>query len=550
MANVYWNPDGADHNWDTAASWAHEDGGTADATTPTASEDVFFTGTNVNNCTIAVNAVAKSITATGYTGTITTSGNFKLTLSGNITTTGTLIIGGGTATNRLFICSDTMGTPRTITANALTAVNIDFRDITSANAVNLSAIAGGSGNCGGNTGITFTAADDWYWFKDTGSFSSTVLWFTQTGGAGTRIDSDARNAKVILPQDTCYFDSGSFSAGSKTVTQDMPRIGSVIWTGATNTPTFTTSTTASCFGSITLIAGMTLTTSAQAYTFEGRGSYTLDSGSQTWAKSIILNAPGGSGILTLKNNLTLVTTRTLTVTAGTLTCVDGANNWVISTGILSVNDSNTAILTLGSATHLITGAVTAWTFGANAVLSANTSTIKFTGVLTENFNFSGGGKTTYNNIWNATTGAYIMIVGNTNTFADFKIDAGREVNFINSTNTTVTTFTALGTSGSHIVIHNTSGTTHATLTKAGGGVISGCDYIDIQEMTGSPATTWYIGANSTDTGTTCTNIILENTPAGVSGPANLKTLNTNLAANIKTYNTNPLANIKSINTNV
>lgn len=35
----------------------------------------------------------------------------------------------------------------------------------------------------------------------------------------------------------------------------------------------------------------------------------------------------------------------------------------------------------------------------------------------------------------------------------------------------------------------------------------------------------------------------------VVGPANLKSLDTNLKANIKSYNTNPLANIKSINTN-
>jgi len=37
--------------------------------------------------------------------------------------------------------------------------------------------------------------------------------------------------------------------------------------------------------------------------------------------------------------------------------------------------------------------------------------------------------------------------------------------------------------------------------------------------------------------------------AAASGPANLKSLNTNLKANIKSYNTNLIANIKSINTN-
>lgn len=35
-----------------------------------------------------------------------------------------------------------------------------------------------------------------------------------------------------------------------------------------------------------------------------------------------------------------------------------------------------------------------------------------------------------------------------------------------------------------------------------------------------------------------------------SGPANLKTYNTNPVANVKTINTNPIANVKSLNTNV
>jgi hypothetical protein len=38
--------------------------------------------------------------------------------------------------------------------------------------------------------------------------------------------------------------------------------------------------------------------------------------------------------------------------------------------------------------------------------------------------------------------------------------------------------------------------------------------------------------------------------ATTSGPANLKSYNTNLKANIKSINTNPIANVKSLNTNV
>lgn len=36
----------------------------------------------------------------------------------------------------------------------------------------------------------------------------------------------------------------------------------------------------------------------------------------------------------------------------------------------------------------------------------------------------------------------------------------------------------------------------------------------------------------------------------ISGPANLKSYNTNLKANIKSINGNPIANVKSLNTNV
>ena len=63
------------------------------------------------------------------------------------------------------------------------------------------------------------------------------------------------------------------------------------------------------------------------------------------------------------------------------------------------------------------------------------------------------------------------------------------------------------------------------------------------------------GATGNMTGTLSTNVSLKhafavalNTP--VSGPANLKSYNTNLKANIKSINTNLIANLKSLDTNV
>ena len=64
--------------------------------------------------------------------------------------------------------------------------------------------------------------------------------------------------------------------------------------------------------------------------------------------------------------------------------------------------------------------------------------------------------------------------------------------------------------------------------------------------TGSNALAWSYGTTET-----CYRIIAAIAPsASASGPANLKSLNTNLKANIKSINGNPIANVKSLNTNV
>lgn len=62
--------------------------------------------------------------------------------------------------------------------------------------------------------------------------------------------------------------------------------------------------------------------------------------------------------------------------------------------------------------------------------------------------------------------------------------------------------------------------------------------------TGSQSMAW------TDSSGNIYGIIASIAPAGAaSGPANLKSLDTNLKANIKSYNTNLIANVKSIDTN-
>ncbi len=111
---------------------------------------------------------------------------------------------------------------------------------------NLSAITGNSGDCGGNSNITFTTpvTTDW----QSGATWSTATW----------------SSRVPLPQDTATFTT----AGVATITQDMPRIGSVDFSTTSGNKTWTTSTAASVFGSIDLTNLHTLTASTQAYVFE------------------------------------------------------------------------------------------------------------------------------------------------------------------------------------------------------------------------------------------------------------------------------------------
>jgi hypothetical protein len=58
------------------------------------------------------------------------------------------------------------------------------------------------------------------------------------------------------------------------------------------------------------------------------------------------------------------------------------------------------------------------------------------------------------------------------------------------------------------------------------------------------------GNNGNGTGTVFWDTISPDYTPAAAGPANLKSLNTNVIANIKSFNTNVIANIKSINTNV
>jgi len=85
-----------------------------------------------------------------------------------------------------------------------------------------------------------------------------------------------------------------------------------------------------------------------------------------------------------------------------------------------------------------------------------------------------------------------------NTFNDFKVDAGRTVLFTANTTTTLTTFTVSGATGATTTIGSLTAAPHY-LTKAGGGTISS-DYLSLSRSNATPTATWYAGTHSVDGG--------------------------------------------------
>lgn len=411
--------------------------------------------------------------------------------TGNLTVTNELTINGNSETNRMFFFGFGNDVARTVSAGTVSVANTDFKDIaaTGSGDWDLSSITGKSGDCGGNTGITFTAAATQYWkttTTGTKTWSTAANWFLATNGVGA--------GRVPLPQDDVVFDANSIGAGSTTISQDMPRAGkSINFTGVTNTPTFSMSSAASIFGSLTLVAGMAISGTG-TYTFEGKGAYTLTSAGQTFAKSITINNAGGS--LTLQDALASGSTNTLTVTAGTFS----AGGFNVTFGLFNSNVSNTRTITMGAGTWTLTAAGTPWNIATITGLTLNqdTSTVKFTDTSSSSATFAGGGETYYN-IWfarGAGTGSNILT--GSNTFNNFKDDgsAAHSIIFTAGTTTTITTWTVVGSSGNVITINSDTTATHS-LVKSGGGYISS-DYLNIQHSVATPGVTWYAGANSTN----------------------------------------------------
>lgn len=328
---------------------------------------------NMNGSSLTYNGGGAGTIASGgtwsnvtFTGTATKTDRFGL--EGTLTATGTFTVNGNSTVNRVLVWSTTIGSSRTITAATVTVTNADFMDITGAGAGswNVASITGNSGDCGGNSGITFT----------------TPATQTNTGATGSWSDSTKWTSRVPLPQDDVVINTGS-----GTITANMPRLGkSINFTGFTGTASFNTTT--ELYGSLTLASGMTLGANTQAITLAGRSSYTITSAGKQFPNQIQFNNYGGT--YTLQD--ALYTTQAITQFSGTF----NTNNQTVTCLTFATRGSITRVLTFGTSTINLTStaATTVWSIGTTGLtMSAASSTIVISTASGNTRIFISGGQT-------------------------------------------------------------------------------------------------------------------------------------------------------------
>jgi hypothetical protein len=416
----------------------------------------------------------------------------------NQTINGTLTVTqSSNATARTFIRSNTIGTTRTLTVNAISALqDIDFRDIAITGAA--APVSGTRfGDCKGNSGITFPAAKTVYrrgFGNDSWSDSNT--WSDTIGGTGN-------NVYFPLAQDIAVF-SSSYPNNSTTVTINGAwNIGTIDMSARTNTMTLNTSSSLiTVYGDWINGTGIILSGSG-LMTFAGRNTQTITSVGKSFTQQTTINSPNGSVILqdAYTNSYAGGGSR-ITLTSGT---INGNNyNFTLSGsgagGGLTLSGTLVKTVVIGSGTWLFAGNGNCWeiTTSTNSTVTG-TGTIRLTST---GKNFVGGGLD-YSGITLDQAGSGTLTITGNNTFANITNSyktTGATTIALGTTTQRVSRWTAGGEAGRLLTVTGTSAASPGTVILTGN-TAANVDYLNISNVRAYPLQDkWYAGTTSTNSG--------------------------------------------------
>lgn len=438
--------------------------------------------------TVTFTGTSKSFFKVTRTGTAAKTDALAIAGAYTLLSGGTTTFTGNSVTNRLLVQSSTLGTAVTITNSGATVTgsNVDFMDIALGTSTDLSAITGNSGDCGGNSNITFSPA----------------VAQAATGTASFTWSTHGWTTRVPLPQDSVSIPN-AFAPASRVITADMPRLGGAISCTCTGSPQWSSTVAASMFGSLTMATGMT-TVNTGGLTLGGRSACTFTTnGVSNWTFSLVVAAPGGS--VTLQDTWTTPRNATpLSVTSGTFS--DNGNT-------VSFTQAANAQVLVNGGTLTMTGA---WSFAGTSTqtfwnvtsgtVNATGSTITLTAVTANTRTFVGGGGTYGNLIYNVANSPGILSITGNNTWAGtWTIGPGRIVQCASGATQTFTGANGLGgVQGQNYGYLRLIGTTGVNASApdiagyTGAGVMRGAVRVALDDYT--PAATQMLLAHSATAG--------------------------------------------------
>lgn len=408
-----------------------------------------------------------------------TAGVSRVVINANQTVNGTFTVSsGGESNRRTFVVPASYNVPVTITCAAVSFTDVDFRDITISGAA---APASGTrlGNCGGNSGITFTAAKTVYWNLAAGGSWSAVAWALSSGGS-PGFDN------FPLAQDTAIIQTTGLNTGATITINTGWNIGSINMGGRSTAMTLATGGNYPfIYGNWTNSSTVSLS-GADIFFFSGRNTtQTITSAGRTFTQGLSIICFGGSVVLAdafTSNN----TSFGITLEAGTFNAV--TYNVTLSSNVQGASGAAARTLAVGSGTWTLSTSGTVWNTGGTGFSVSGTGTINCTSF--SNKSFSGNG-VSYSGLTLNQGGSGLLTIIGSNTFANitntYASIGPTSIAFTSGTTTTLSNFTASGQSGRQLSISRSS-STNAILSKTSGTV--SVSFCTITGLTATGGAVW------------------------------------------------------------
>ena len=285
----------------------------------------------------------------------------------------------------------------------------------------------------------------------------------------------------------------SLTAGQE-LTVDMPRLGKDISFGTATKLTLANAVTS--YGSLDFTGSGVYTQGANAWTFESQAR----SGTQTLTNSGIAFGNNTVNLNSVNTNFnfadafSLNTNGTLVINTSTINVTAIANmtmqTFNLASGTLNMGSGQWSIARTSGTPWTVTG----------GTINPQTSTIVLSDTGNSAKTFAGGNQS-YNNVSITAGGTGAWTITGSNIFNKITVNAPKTLTLTGGTTQNVGQFVANGSAGNIITINSPAGTTVVpVLNKTGGGTIQ-CNYLKLQGVNVTPANTWYVGNQSTNSST-------------------------------------------------